>query len=76
MLKIVNRTIDNFESSRFHFHKITPLPDNIEIEVYGDASLKREETNQQGLIVIGRKSGTQKANFGCRTQPIEWHGQQ
>ncbi len=43
ILKIVNRIIEKFEKSRFHFHKITPLSDDIEKEVYGDASFEREE---------------------------------
>ena len=59
----MNRIIEKFEQNRFHFHKTTPLSGEVEIEVYGEASFERDETNQQGLAVVIRKIGSKRANL-------------
>ena len=63
LLPMMNKIIKKFNDKRFHFHKIAPLKGDIELEIYGDASFKKEETNQQGLVVIIRQNATQKANL-------------
>ncbi len=63
---MINKIIRKFNDNRFYFHKITPLKEDVEIEIYGEPSFKKEETNQQGLVVIIRLSATQKASLISR----------
>ncbi len=63
LLPMMNKIIKKFNDKRFHFHKIAPLKGDIELEVHGDASFKKKETNQHGLVVIIRQNATQKANL-------------
>ncbi len=40
-----------------------PLQKEIEIAVYGDASFKKDEVSQQGLVVTLRQTGSKKVNI-------------